>query len=155
MLKRRVKRYDKKKLMYEYFVKWKNYELEFDRWYEKNFLTNAKNMIQNYDNQHDVFVDENIRRSNKSFLTLDALVFTSFFSSNNSFSSNVSTSKRERNRSRRQLIVINEISFFSFFKRSLRFRWQFLRSSSSDVKLTNVLTWFNMQKIFRNLKKKH
>ena len=79
-------------------------------------------MIQNYDNQHDVFVDENIRRSNKSFLTLDALVFTSFFSSNNSFSSNVSTSKRERNRSRRQLIVINEISFFSFFKRSLRFR---------------------------------
>ena len=79
-------------------------------------------MIQNYDNQHDVFVDENIRRSNKSFLTLDALVFTSFFSSNNSFSSNVSTSKRERNRSRRQLIIVNEIFFFSIFKRSLRFR---------------------------------
>ena len=79
-------------------------------------------MIQNYDNQYNVLVDENIRRLNKLFLTFDALVFTSLFSSNNSFSSNVSTSKRERNRSRRQLIVINKIFFFSIQKRLSRFR---------------------------------
>ena len=58
-------------------------------------------MIQNYNNQHDVFVDENIRRLNKSFLTLDVLVITLFFSLNNLFSSNILTSKRKRNRSRR------------------------------------------------------
>ena len=71
-------------------------------------------MIQNYDNQYNVLVDENIRRLNKLFLILDVLVITSFFSLNDSFLSNVSTSKRERDRSRRQLIVINEIFFFRF-----------------------------------------
>ena len=45
LLERRVKRYDKEKLMYEYFVRWKNYKLEFDQWYEENLLANATNMI--------------------------------------------------------------------------------------------------------------
>ena len=31
LLERRVKRYDKKKFMYEYFVKWKNYDSKFNR----------------------------------------------------------------------------------------------------------------------------
>ena len=78
------------------------------------FLKNAKNLIQNYNNRYNIFIDENIRRFNKLFSILNVFVITLFFSSNNSFLLNISTLKRKRNRSRRQLIIVNKIFFFDF-----------------------------------------
>ncbi len=44
----RVQRFDRDSLIREYLVRWKEYESEYDEWYDEDLLDNASELIRNY-----------------------------------------------------------------------------------------------------------
>ena len=56
------RRYEREQLIFEFLIRWKNYDLEFDRWYEKNLLNDAQKLIEKYKKKHEISVNMIIRR---------------------------------------------------------------------------------------------
>ncbi len=48
----RIQRFNKDLLICKYLVKWKEYESEYNEWYDEDLLDNAIELIQDYDVKH-------------------------------------------------------------------------------------------------------
>ena len=56
------RRYKREQFIFEFLVRWKNYDLEFDRWLKKNLLNDVQELIEKYKKKHEISVNMIIRR---------------------------------------------------------------------------------------------
>ena len=71
LLKHRIKRYDRDKSMFEYLVKWKDYEAKFDKWYDEDLLKEVMNLVNEYKTKHDISMNNVTRRLDSSTSIID------------------------------------------------------------------------------------
>ena len=52
LVNKRLRRYGRESVIKEYLVRWKEYESEYDEWYDEDLLNNASELVINYDIAH-------------------------------------------------------------------------------------------------------
>ena len=72
LLKHLIKRYDRDKSMFEYLVKWKDYEAKFDKWYDEDLLKEVMNLVNEYKTKHDISMNNVTRRLDSSASIIDS-----------------------------------------------------------------------------------
>ena len=57
--------------MFEYLVKWKDYEAKFDKWYDEDLLKEVMNFVNEYKTKHDISMNNVTRRLDSSTSIID------------------------------------------------------------------------------------
>ena len=145
LLKHRIKRYDRDKSMFEYLIKWKDYEAKFDKWYDEDLLKEVMNLVNEYKTKHDISMNNVTRRLDSSISIIDSK-FTRQ-TSNNAFEQAISLIRNSSHNSNVEIALLVNSQMLM----SSKFKTQF-KSHNLDVVIvllvnrqTLYLSWLSIK----------